>query len=42
MKGAFPDSMSPQNASLIFDSCVVLLWLIPLWIMYNRRIVIKI
>lgn len=42
MKGTFPDTMSPQNASLIFASIVVLLWLIPLWVMYNRRIIIKI
>ena len=34
--------LSPQNASLLFAIGVVLLWLIPLWILYNNRIYIKI
>jgi len=33
---------SPQNASLLFAICVVLLWVIPLWILYNKQIYIKI
>lgn len=42
MQCFFPDRINPQLASLLFAVCVVLLWLIPLWLMYNRRIVIKI
>jgi predicted acyltransferase len=34
--------LSPQNASALFALCVVLLWLIPLWFLYNKRIYIKI
>jgi len=34
--------LNPQNASALFALCVVLLWLIPLWILYNKRIYIKI
>lgn len=34
--------LSPQNASLLFALCVVLSWLIPLWVLYNKGIYIKI
>ena len=34
--------LSPQNASLLFAICVVLFWMLPLWILYDKRIYIKI
>jgi predicted acyltransferase len=34
--------LGPQNASILFALCVVLLWMIPLWFLYNKRIYIKI
>jgi predicted acyltransferase len=34
--------LNPQNASALYAFGVVLLWLIPLWILYNKQIYIKI
>jgi predicted acyltransferase len=42
MRYVFQSWLNPQSASLAFAICVVLFWLIPLWIMYNKRIYIKI
>jgi predicted acyltransferase len=42
MRYAFLSWLNPQNASLIFAFCVVLLWLLPLWVMYKKQIYIKI
>lgn len=42
MRYVFQSWLTPQNASLAFALCVVLFWLLPLWIMYNKRIYIKI
>jgi predicted acyltransferase len=38
----FQDYFSPINASLFWAISFVLVWMIILWIMYNRRIIIKI
>ena len=38
----FQNNFSPVNASLAWAVCFVLVWLIILWAMYNRRILIKI
>jgi predicted acyltransferase len=38
----FQDYFSPINASLAWAVSFVLVWMIILWIMYNRRIIIKI
>jgi predicted acyltransferase len=38
----FSNNLSPINASLAWAISFVLVWMIILWIMYNRRIIIKI
>jgi predicted acyltransferase len=38
----FQSWLSPLNASLIFALLVVVFWLIPLWFMYKKRILIKV
>ena len=38
----FQNSFSPINASLAWAVCFVLFWLIILWVMYNRKIIIKV
>jgi predicted acyltransferase len=42
MKGLGPDSLGRENASLLFAFLVVLFWLVPLWLLLRKRIVIKI
>jgi len=42
MDNLFVSWLSPQNASLLFALSVVLLWMIPLWLLYSKRIYIKI
>ena len=41
-KNIFVSWLSPANASLLFSFFVVLFWLAPLWIMLNKKIIIKI
>ncbi|MEJ6982483.1 DUF5009 domain-containing protein [Pedobacter sp. P351] len=38
----FAPNLSPLNASLAWALCFVLFWLIILWWMYNRKIIIKV
>ena len=38
----FVPNLSPLNASLAWALCFVLFWLIILWWMYNRKIIIKV
>jgi len=38
----FQNTFSPINASLAWAVCFVLFWLIILWLMYNRKIIIKV
>jgi predicted acyltransferase len=38
----FRSWLSPQNASLLFALCVVLLWLAPLWFLYSKNKILKI
>jgi len=38
----FQENLSPINASLAWAICFVLVWMIILWAMYNRRMIIKI
>jgi predicted acyltransferase len=38
----FVPNFSPVNASLAGALFFVLIWLVILWIMYNRRIIIKV
>ena len=41
-KNIFASWLSPAAASLLFSLVMVLFWLVPLWFMYNKRIIIKI
>jgi len=38
----FQNYLSPINASLAWAICFVLVWMIILWVMYKRRIIVKI
>jgi len=38
----FESWLSPHDASLAYALCVVLLWSVPLWAMYKRRVYIKV
>jgi predicted acyltransferase len=38
----FQNNFSPINASLAWAICFVLFWLIILWMMYNKKIIIKV
>ena len=42
IQSLFAGWLTPQMASLLFACAVVLLWLIPLWIMYSKNKIIKI
>jgi len=39
---AFASWLAPNNASLAFAICFILLWLFLLWLLYRKKIVIKI
>lgn len=38
----FASWLNPPNASLLFSIIFVLFWLVPLWILYKKRIIIKV
>ncbi|RZL16192.1 MAG: DUF5009 domain-containing protein, partial [Pedobacter sp.] len=38
----FQNNLSPINASLAWAVCFVLFWLIILWVMFNKKIIIKV
>jgi predicted acyltransferase len=38
----FQNNLSPVNASLAWAICFVLFWLVILWLMYKKRIIIKV
>jgi len=38
----FQSNFSPINASLAWAICFVLFWLLILWMMYNKKIIIKV
>ena len=39
---AYASWLAPNNASLAFAICFILLWLFLLWLLYRRNIIIKI
>jgi predicted acyltransferase len=41
-KGAFEPYLSPYNASLMFGLALTLFWFCILWVMYKRKIIIKV
>jgi predicted acyltransferase len=39
---AYASWLSPNNASLAFAICFILLWLFLLWLLYRKNIIIKV